>query len=91
MSHWLFFIKFNIYCKLEYIKKYTYNILYKKLFGKNVRFISDCQFFPNFDVTIKINKIYYGANNEILFEGKTSKNKKLTIGSNMKNLQFEII
>ena len=33
-------------------------VLYKKLFGKNVRFISNCEFFPNFDVIIKVNKIY---------------------------------
>lgn len=75
---------------MEHIKNFGFEVIYKKLFGKNVRFISNCEFFPNFDVTIKINKIYI-RNNEILFEGLTKTNKKLTIGSNMKNLQFEIV
>lgn len=60
------------------------------MFGKNVRFISNCEFFPNFDVIIKVDKIYIKGP-EILFEGLTKTNKKLTIGSNMKNLQFEIV
>lgn len=75
---------------MEYIKNYTFDIIYKKIFGKNTRFVSDCEFFPNFDVIIKVNRIYLRLN-EIMFEGKTKNNKKLTIGSNMKNLQFEII
>ena len=75
---------------MEHIKNFGFEVIYKKLFGKNVRFISNCEFFPNFDVTIKINKIYI-RNNEILFEGLTKTNKKLTIGSNMKNLQFETV
>ena len=75
---------------MELIKKFSFESIYKKLFGKNVRFISNCEFFPNFDVIIKVNKIYIKGS-EILFEGLTKTNKKLTIGSNMKNLQFEII
>ena len=60
------------------------------MFGKNVHFTSDCEFFPNFDVVIKVNDIYINKN-EIIFKGKTKNNKMLTIGSNMHNLQFEII
>lgn len=60
------------------------------MFGKNVHFISDCEFFPNFNVTIKVKDIYLN-NNEIIFKGKTKSNKMLMIGSNMHNLQFEII
>ncbi len=75
---------------MEYIKNFGFEVIYKKLFGKNVRFVSNCEFFPNFDVIIKINKIYIKGP-EILFEGLTKTNKKLTIGSNMKNLQFEIV
>ena len=60
------------------------------MFGKNVHFTSDCEFFPNFDVVIKINDIYI-KNTEIIFKGKTKTNKMLMIGSNMHNLQFEIV
>lgn len=75
---------------MDPIKNFGFEVIYKKLFGKNVRFISNCEFFPNFDVIIKVNKIYIKGQ-EILFEGLTKTNKKLTIGSNMKNLQFEIV
>ena len=75
---------------MEHVKNFGFEVIYKKIFGKNVRFISNCEFFPNFDVIIKVNKIYIKGP-EILFEGLTKTNKKLTIGSNMKNLQFEII
>lgn len=75
---------------MEFVKNYTFEIIYKKLFGKNVRFVSDCEFFPNFDVIIKINKIYINQN-EIMFRGLTKSNKNLTIGSNMQNLKFEIM
>ena len=40
---------------MEQVKNFTFDILYKKIFGKNVHFTSDCEFFPNFDVVIKIN------------------------------------
>jgi hypothetical protein len=72
------------------VKDYSFSQLYKKMFGKNVHFTSDCEFFPNFDVVIKVNDIYINKN-EIIFKGKTKNNKMLTIGSNMHNLQFEII
>jgi hypothetical protein len=75
---------------MEFVKNYPFEIIYKKLFGKNVRFVSDCEFFPNFNVIIKINKIYINQN-EIMFRGLTKSNKNLTIGSNMQNLKFEIM
>ena len=75
---------------MEHVKNFGFEVIYKKIFGRNVRFISNCEFFPNFDVIIKVNKIYIKGP-EILFEGLTKTNKKLTIGSNMKNLQFEIV
>lgn len=75
---------------MDPIKNFGFEVIYKKLFGKNVRFISDCEFFPNFDVIIKVKKIYI-KNSEIMIDGITKNNKKLTIGSNMKNLQFEIV
>lgn len=76
---------------MEYVRKYSYNKIYEKTFGKNVRFKSNCEFFPNFDVTLKVNNIYIASNSEFIFEGKTKNNKSLKVGSNMKNLQFEIL
>ncbi len=58
------------------------------LVGKTVRFVSDCEFFQNFDVTGLVYS-YSIYNNEILFKVKSRKN--ITIGSNMKNLRFEIV
>lgn len=75
---------------MEPIKNFGFEVIYKNLFGKDVRFKSSCEFFPNFDVIIKVNKIYFRGS-EIMFDGTTKSNKKLTIGSNMKNLQFEIV
>lgn len=63
---------------------------YEKLIGSKVHFISDCEFFPNFNIIVKIVSIEY-RNNEILFQTKTKTGKKMTIGSNMKNLQFELV
>lgn len=75
---------------MKFVKQYSFEQLHKNIFGKNVRFISDCEFFPNFDVILKIHKIYMKGS-EIIFEGTTKSNKKLTIGSNMKNLQFKLV
>ena len=40
---------------------------------------------------MKVNDISIAKNNEILIKGKTKSNKALSIGSNMLNLQFEIV
>ena len=75
---------------MNYIKKYSLSEL-SKLINHKVRFTSDCEFFPNFDATCKVKKVQMKGN-EILFEvNAINSNKHLTIGSNMKNLQFEIL
>ena len=72
------------------ISKISYAEL-QNLLNKNIHFTSDCEFFPNFNIiatllSYKINKT------ETIFEVKIlSNNKFITIGSNMKNLQYEII
>ena len=76
---------------MEKISLYSYIDIHKLLFHKKVHFTSDCEFFPNFDVNVYVYDIYL-RNNEIVFETKNiSNDKKLTIGSNMKNLKFEIM
>ena len=75
---------------MQKVKKMSLLDLSKTLIGHKVRFISDCEFFPNFDVTCNVKQIYIKGN-EIIFEVNTLNNKHLTIGSNMKNLQFELL
>lgn len=72
------------------IKKYSYPILNSMLLGKKAHFTSTCEFFPNFDVTGKVTQMGL-KNGEILICVLTNNNKKITIGSNMKDLKFEII
>ena len=58
--------------------------------GKNVRFVSDCEIFPNFDVTGKVLSIEIGKNNEYIFKLRTSR-RVISVGSNMKNLKVEFL
>lgn len=75
---------------MESIKKYSSTQLIKKLIGQKVRFKSNCELFPNFDVIGKVLS-YYLKGNELLFKVKTIPSQKIIdVGSNMKNLQFEI-
>lgn len=67
-------------------------ISYKELMsfiGKNLRFTSDCEFFPNFDVSGKVLSIDFGNNENIIYI-KTEK-RIVHIGTNMKNLKFEYL
>ena len=76
---------------MDNISSYSYIKLHKMLLNKKVHFISDCEFFPDFDVQVYIYEIYI-RNNETIFETKNISNgKRLTIGSNMKNLRFELL
>jgi len=74
---------------MESVRKYSYQNLIKKLIGNKVQFKSDCEFFPNFNVTGKVLS-YYIKGNELLFKVKVM-NKTIDIGTNMKNLRFTII
>ena len=76
---------------MDLLSKYSYIWMCNNLMNKKIHFISDCEFFPNFNIEgyikdIKLSK----STSEILFTVAV-KNKTLTIGSNMKNLQFEIM
>lgn len=72
------------------VKNISYNILSKSILGKTVNFKSDCEFFPNFNITGKVYKLDL-RQDETLIYVKTRQGKKLTIGSNMKNLEYTII
>ena len=76
---------------MELISKYSYIWMCNNLINKKIHFISDCEFFPNFNIKGYIKDINLSkSTSEILFTVAV-KNKTLTIGSNMKNLQFEIM
>ena len=77
---------------MEKISSYTIEKITNKLLGKKVRFISDCELFPNFDVKVQVVFISISQNREILFDCRNLSNrKKLTIGSKMKNLRFQLL
>jgi len=73
---------------MELANKYSAIQLIKKIVGKKVRFTSDCELFQNFDITGKVMS-YYVKGTEILFKTKIG-NKTIDVGSNMKNLKFEL-
>ena len=72
------------------ISKYSYIDLCKLLIGNNVNFKSDCQLFPNFDITGKVISISIGNNNEYIIK-IIRNNKHYDIGSHMHNLSFTVI
>ena len=77
---------------MEKVSSYTIEKITSKLLGKKVRFTSDCELFPNFDVKVQVVSISLSNNKEILFDCRNLSNrKKLTIGSRMKNLRFQIL
>ena len=85
------FTKENL-LKVEKVSSYTIEKITSKLLGKRVRFTSDCELFPNFDVKVQIVSISISQNREIIFDCRNLSNrKKLVIGSNMKNLRFQIL
>ena len=74
------------------ISSYKKEKITNKLLGKRVRFTSDCELFPNFDVKVQVISISISQNKEILFNCRNLSNrKKLIIGSNMKNLKFQLL
>ena len=72
------------------IKGLSFSQLQQRLVGNRVRFKSDCTFFPNFDVIGKVIKIT-NLGVEIIIEILTKDRKQMKIGSNMKNLRYEIM
>lgn len=74
------------------VSLYTIEKITSKLLGKRVRFTSDCELFPNFDVKVQVVSISLSSSKEMLFDCRNLSNrKKLTIGSKMKNLRFQIL
>ena len=77
---------------MEKVSSYTIEKITNKLLGKRVKFISDCELFPNFDGNVQVVSISLSPNKEVLFDCRTLENrKKLIIGSKMKNLRFKLL
>lgn len=77
---------------MESVSSYTIEKITSKLLGKKVRFTSDCELFPNFDVKVQVVSVSISQNREILIDCRNLSNrKKLTIGSKMKNLRFQLL
>ena len=69
---------------MKLIKNMTYDEIYS-LRGSEVRFISDCEIFPNFDVIGKVKSISLEGSEYVFIV--SVKGKSIHIGSNMKNLK----
>ena len=70
---------------MKLIKNMTYDEIYS-LRGNEVRFISDCEIFPNFDVIGKVKSISLEGSEYVFIV--SVKGKNIHIGSNMKNLKI---
>lgn len=78
---------------MKYVSSLSYIDICKLFHHKKIHFISDCDFFPDFNIECLVLDIFFNQNHsEILIKVKILKNNKiLTIGSNMKNLQYELL
>lgn len=76
---------------MRQVKKTPYTELIS-LIGHTVRFTSDCEMFPHFDVSARVYDISVRDGNEYMFHTvEQSRHKRLIIGSNMRNLSYEIL
>jgi len=52
---------------------------------------SDCEFFPNFDLVGKVTAINPASNGETVLTLLAVNGKTMYVGSNMKNLRYELV
>lgn len=74
---------------MVFVRNLSYSEIYK-LINKKVRFISDCDLFPNFDIIGKIKSISL-YKNELIFDTKLECGRIIQVGSNMKNLKIDVL
>ena len=74
---------------METVSKYSINILREKLLGKRANFKSDCQLFPNFNVTGKVVNISM-VNGIPLIEVILQNGRHFRIDGGMSNLKFTV-
>ena len=75
---------------MEMVKKYQISTLRQKLIGKTVNFKSDCQLFPNFDVTGRVVEISLSGRIPLI-KKKKKNGRKIHIDGGMSNLSFTIL
>lgn len=75
---------------MEMVKKYQISTLRQKLIGKTVNFKSDCQLFPNFDVTGRVVEISLSGRIPLI-NVITKNGRKIHIDGGMSNLSFTIL
>ena len=76
---------------MKIVKQESFESL-SQLTGKIVNFTSDCEMFKNFNVVGRVLSVQIGHENETIFEINTHPtNKTIKIGSNMKNLKYEVM
>ena len=75
---------------MNLVKNFTYINLQKTLLGKKARFKSDCQLFPNFNVTGKVIGITL-INGIPLLKTILTNGKTISIDGGMSNLSFELL
>lgn len=75
---------------MKLVKKESFTSLIKNIVGNKCHFTSTCEFFPNFNVKGLIIS-YYIRGSELIFKMKTNSGKIIDIGSNMKELKYEVI
>ena len=76
--------KSYLFLIMKLVKNMTSDEIYS-LVGSEVRFISDCEIFPNFDVIGKVKSISLEGPEYVFIV--SIKGKNIYIGSNMKNLK----
>lgn len=89
---WCFIINNNfVFLYMKIVKQESFESL-SQLTGKIVNFTSDCEMFKNFNVVGRVLSVQIGHENETIFEINTHPtNKTIKIGSNMKNLKYEVM
>jgi hypothetical protein len=82
----------HIFNQMQKLASYTYEKIANNLVGKPIRFISDCELFPNFNVSGKIISLSINSTGEIILKFRVKPSgKTITIGSRMRNLRFEFL
>ena len=75
---------------MELVKKYPINILKQKLLGKKVNFTSNCQLFPNFNITGKVIEINMSGSIPLI-KVILSTGRKIDIDGGMSKLSFQVL
>lgn len=75
----------------DYVRENGKLSFIKEIRGKNIHFKTDkCEFFPNFDITGKALSTEISSSGEIICKVRIQ-SKIITVGTNMRGLEYEVI